>query len=144
MPAASFSAATALWKTAAAAVVASAASTVAWSTTEFENDDSGPFILAIILMSSTSGPNTAASGFPVAPRDAWSPFVVPAVYLLANGLWSQPLARFLKAALLNTFLLLVMAAFGCWNVLKRERAGRQHFFTVRDIHIITVLLNVAE
>ena len=35
-----------------------------------------------------------------------APFLIPLVWLVANAAWQQPLARFLKVALLHTLLLI--------------------------------------
>ena len=48
--------------------------------------------------------------FPMCYRAAWTPFVVPLVYLVVTGAYPQPLERFLQVSLLNFLLLLQVRA----------------------------------
>ena len=100
---------------------------------EYENDDPSPLFLALVILSSASGPNTAGTGFPATTANAWLMFVVPATYLIANAAWSQPPARFLKVVLLNFYMLLQTAAYAYWSVVSRDSGARSHFFAVRDL-----------
>ena len=44
--------------------------------------------------------------YPAWSRAAWTPFVVPLVYLIVSGAWPQPLERFLQVSLSHFLMLL--------------------------------------
>ena len=48
--------------------------------------------------------------YPAWSRLAWTPYVVPLVYLVVSGAWPQPLERFLQVSLLHVLMLLQVRA----------------------------------
>ena len=104
------------------------------SETEFENDTPGPFVLALILLSATASSSVAMSGYPVTPRNAWVPFLAPAVWLVASAAYTfsanASMAHFLKVSLHQFAMLLQIAIYGSINVSTFDRKARNHFFTI--------------
>ena len=66
---------------------------------EFADSDPGPFVMTLVVSSWVGSPNS--SMFPLRARDAWALFAVPAAWLVANAAIAQPVARFVKVALLH-------------------------------------------
>ena len=44
--------------------------------------------------------------YPSWSRSAWTPYIVPVVYLVVSGAWPQPRERFLQVSLLHVLMLL--------------------------------------
>jgi len=76
----------------------------------YDNDTPGPILIAMFVMSWVSSPKGAI--LPMLACTAWTPFVVPAVWLVASGIYSQPVERFLAVSLLNCFVLTLVRTAG--------------------------------
>ena len=48
--------------------------------------------------------------YPMSARAAWTPYIVPLIYLIVSGAWPQPLERFLQVSLSHVLMLLQVRA----------------------------------